>query len=126
MIRQVCPLVSLARLQQRLDGQRNRGGRRIALPRDVARDHDAARQFQSAEHGVGDPHVRLVRSEDVQILGAYAGGIQGLSGRLRHRVGGPLEDWIAFHPQRRPIRLALGGPVRLLSQASAASQGSVC
>src|SRR6476619_272856 len=47
-------LVSLAGLQQRLDGQRNRGRRGVALPGNVARDHDPAGQFASAEHGVCD------------------------------------------------------------------------
>ena len=39
------------------------------LPRDIARDNDAARQFESTEHGIGDPHVCLVRGEDIQVLG---------------------------------------------------------
>jgi hypothetical protein len=34
--------------------------------------------LRSTEHGVGDPHVRLMRSRH-QVLGAYASGVQSLA-----------------------------------------------
>src|SRR4029453_6026028 len=86
------PARSLAGLQQNLDGQWNRCGGGIALSRDIACHDDPAWQFQGTEHRVGDPHVRLMRREDVQVLGTYAGGVERLSGGLPHRVSGPLKE----------------------------------
>src|SRR5918997_1953959 len=96
--------LGLARLEQGLDGQRDRRRRGVALASDVAGDHHLRRQLERPEHGVGDPHVGLVRGEHLQVLGTYAGGVERLGRRLGHGVGGPLEDRVALHPQLRPVR----------------------
>src|SRR6478736_536322 len=77
--------VRLAGLEQGLKCQGDRGCRGVALPRDVSRDDDLRGELEGAEHGVGDPHVRLVWREDVEVLGPYAGCVHGLRGGLGHR-----------------------------------------
>ena len=113
------PAVGLAGFQQGLDRERDRGGGGVALVGDVTADDHLFRELQRFEHGVGDPHVGLVRYEDIEIVRADAGRVEGLRRGLGHRVGGPLEDRVALHPQRGPER----HPVAVLRCAQGAIPG---
>src|SRR5919107_1839721 len=80
---------------------------------------------------MGCSHVCLVRNEDIKIFWAQARRIEGFGGSLGHRVGRPLEDRVALHPQGGPVRVAVLGVIHrpvprrgLLDQRSLVAIGS--
>src|SRR4051794_39811741 len=59
--------LGLARLQQRAERERDRGGRRVARHHDVAGDDRALREAELLDHRLDDAQVGLVRGENVDV-----------------------------------------------------------
>ncbi|EGJ77648.1 putative 3-oxoacyl-ACP synthase II [Streptomyces sp. Tu6071] len=102
----------LAGRQHPLHRERNGGGRGVAGGRDIACDLDVLRQLQGLHHRVDDPHIGLVRDEDVQVLRGDPGGVQRLLGDLRHLEDGPAEDRLTLLGDGREPRDLAGTVVR--------------
>ena len=77
--------------------QRDRGGRRVARPDDVAGDDRALGEAEPLGHRLDDPQVGLVRGEDVDVVGADAGPLHRLDQGLGELRGGPAVDRLAGH-----------------------------
>ena len=84
-----------------VEGERDRGGRGVALLGDVAGDLDPLGQLHRARHRVDDAHVGLVGHEHVEVVDRDAGAVERLLGGLGHREGRPAEDRVAQHHQVR-------------------------
>ena len=83
-------------------------------------------KFQLLGHLVDDPHVRLVRDEGREVVGADAGGVQGLLGHLGHLPDCPAEDRLAVLAQRRPDgRVGDGGFLGAQRAALLAGRGEL-
>ena len=100
-----------------VQGERDRGGRGVALLGDVTRDLHRRGQLHGPGHRVDDAHVGLVRDEAVEVVDADPGPVERLLADLGHRERRPAEDRVALHHQVRHLGL-LGGhdvaPVLLL------------
>src|SRR3954452_1209401 len=101
----------LARLQQRGERERDRGGRGVARLHDVARDHRVLGEAEPLGHRLDDAQVGLVRGEDVDVGGADTGHLHGFlegGGELRGR---PAVDRLTGHGHRGAARRDLDGVV---------------
>ncbi|MPM55738.1 hypothetical protein SDC9_102535 [bioreactor metagenome] len=93
--------LGLAGFEQGLHGDRDGSRRRISHVLDVAADHDAFRQLEAAQHGIGDAIVRLVGDEDVELVGLQTCHLEGFHGLLDDVGGRPAENLVALHVDLR-------------------------
>src|SRR5688500_15670290 len=108
----------LAALLQRRQRQGHRRRRGVAGSHDVAGDHGALGQVQPLGHQLDDAEVRLVRGEDVDVVGADAGPAHGLlegGGELRggpavHRLAGHAHALLAQRDGDRLVQVAVAAP----------------
>src|SRR4029453_19226874 len=103
--------LDLAGFQHSLHRERDRRRGGVALVRDIAGHRYVGRQLECLDHGIGDPHVGLVRDERVEVFGSYTGEVEGSLRDLGTIPHCPAEDRVTRHPQVWPFccpRLAGG------------------
>src|SRR3954451_2850578 len=87
----------LARLEQPADREGDRCGGRVPRVDDVLRDNDVLGELELLDHRIDDPQVRLVRHEDVEVVGGHASRPERLSRHVGHVEDGPVKDLLTLH-----------------------------
>jgi len=89
-------LADPAALARLVEGDRDRGGRHVAVALDD-REQAVGRDAGAGAGGLHDAGVGLVRDQQVDLVGPDLGAREGLRGRLAHRRDGVLEHRVALH-----------------------------
>ena len=100
-----------------VQGDRNR---RCGSVRDAIEvgDHTIGSHVETADQGIDDADVRLVRDDPIDVLQAELGGAQSLKRRPFHHGSGVPEDSRPFHLHEVPV---LGDRLRACGRSRAAA-----